>query len=37
VGDAEEEGRREKLSLFGCHTGSSFRTLSVAPVPNGWK
>jgi hypothetical protein len=25
------------LSLFSCHTGSSFRTLSAAPVPNGWK
>jgi hypothetical protein len=25
------------LNLFGCHTGSSFRTLSAAPVPNGWK
>jgi hypothetical protein len=31
----KEEGK--KLSLFGCHTGSSFRSLSVAPVPNGWK
>jgi hypothetical protein len=25
------------LSLFGCLTSSSFRTLSPAPMPNGWK
>jgi hypothetical protein len=31
----KEEG--ENLSLFGCHTDSSFRTPLAAPVPNGWK
>jgi hypothetical protein len=25
------------LSLFGCHTDSSFSTRSAAPGPNGWK
>jgi hypothetical protein len=31
----KKEGKN--LSSFGCHIGLSFRILSVALMPNGWK
>jgi hypothetical protein len=36
-GMPKKKDERKILILFGCLIGSSFRTLSAAPVPNDWK